>query len=158
MAWWLYEKVKEKIWFLLFDEIVLTIRDLSEEKNNSSTYSSQVRNDTKQFFKNLGTHIINSMVGHINLNLIIDKLISNKIYNIKYFADIKDLICKMIEIYKYERVLLETTSKLISKDVHKDLVSYKKHKHLPHTVIIVNIVQSYLMIKLNNVQRCLIHC
>ena len=80
---------------------MLVISDLSSGKNATNL----VKNDALQFFKNLGTHVINSMVGHINLNLIIEKLISNKIYNIKYFSDIKDLICKMIEIYKYERVL-----------------------------------------------------
>jgi hypothetical protein len=120
----LQDPVKEKIWFLLFDEIMLIISELSSNK----IASSSTQNDALQFFKHLGTHIINSMVGHINLNLIIEKLISNKIYNIKYFADIKDLICKMIEIYKYERVLLQTTSKLVSKDVHKHLSFYKKNK------------------------------
>ena len=118
----LQDSVKERIWFLLFDEIMLVISDLSGKEVLAT------QSDALQFFKNLGSHVINSMVGHINLNLIIEKLISNKIYNIKYFADIKDLICKMIEIYKYERILLQTTSKLVSKDVHVDLLNFKKSK------------------------------
>ena len=123
----LQDQVKEKIWFSLFDEIMLVISELSSI-GKDVTASNLAQVDALQFFKNLGTHVINSMVGHINLSLIIEKLMSNKIYNIKYFADIKDLICKMIEIYKYERVLLQTTSKLVSKDVHQDLVMYKKNK------------------------------
>jgi hypothetical protein len=127
----LQDSVKEKIWFSLFDEIMLVISELSSIGKDVSPNPAQI--DALQFFKNLGTHVINSMVGHINLNLIIEKLMSNKIYNIKYFADIKDLICKMIEIYKYERVLLQTTSKLVSKDVHKDLLMFKKAKTKAYT-------------------------
>lgn len=145
------EREKEKTWFSLFDEIMSQIANLTTLATNLELKKENtlqaiinddtkfnliefINNDLKVFFKSLGKHIINSMIGYININLIIDKLISqNKIYNIKCYGDIKELIFKMFDIYSYERILLSKTFKLVSNDVYKNMLVYNKYKTKAYT-------------------------
>lgn len=88
--------------------------------NDITSAQSKTKNDnvikirldeTKVFFKDLGSYIINSMVGYLNLTTIIDKIICDPLYGASNFGDIKDLMCKMLEMCSYEQTLLTKCSR-----------------------------------------------
>lgn len=102
----LSDQVREKIWFSLFDEVMRPIRGLiidpsieaallsagggSElEESEDDGLVRQRLNETREFFKNLGSYIINSMVGYLNLTTIIDRMICDPLYGASNFGDIK---------------------------------------------------------------------
>jgi hypothetical protein len=120
--------VKEKIWFELYDLIMNPIRSLFIHPSieallldeNITVVQSKAKNEnaiklrldeTKVFFKELGSYIINSMVGYLNLTTIIDKIICDPLYGASNFGDIKDLMCKMLEMCSYEQTLLTKCSR-----------------------------------------------
>ena len=128
--------IKEKIWFLLFDEIMKPIRSLfihpsieallldelgsqtsaptNSENNADGSGENSVKqrlDQTKVFFKDLGSYIINSMVGCLNLTTIIDRIVCDPLYGASNFGDIKDLMCKMLEMCSYEQTLLTKCSR-----------------------------------------------
>lgn len=117
----LNDQIKEKIWFTLFDEIMLPLRTflITSDNNNQKEI-------LREYFKRQGSYIINSMVGYLSLGIVIDKLISNPSHTISKFSDIKELVLKMIEVYSYEKTLLTTTSSLVTQDLHNQLKSYTR--------------------------------
>lgn len=130
----LNDSVKEKIWFSLFHEVMKPVGSLfidpAIEKllefDSSQENIKQRLNETKEFFKNLGSFIINSMVGYLNLTIIIDRIICDPLYGPSNLGDIKDLMLKMLEMCSYEHTLLTKTSNLVSKDVYYKMASYKR--------------------------------
>ena len=98
------DQVREKIWFSLFDEVMRPIRGLiidpsieaalisSEEtleESESDKFVRQRLDETREFFKGLGSYIINSMVGYLSLTTIIDRMICDPLYGASNFGDIK---------------------------------------------------------------------
>lgn len=128
----LEDKIKEKIWFLIFDEVMRPIQSLFmnkhvkngslEESGNNFTFRLD---ETKSFFKNLGSYIINSMVGYVNLTTIIDRMVCDPLYGASNFGDIKHLMIKMMEICAYEQILLDKTNDLVSYDVYTKMAALK---------------------------------
>jgi len=114
----LNDSVKEKVWFSLFDEIMRPIHSLNLNDSNRDVYD---------FYKKLGAHIINSMVGYLNLTTIIDRIVSDPLYGASNFGDIKYLVCKMLEMCSYEQILLTKTASLVSGDVYSKLQTYKRY-------------------------------
>ena len=128
------DAIKEKIWFSLFDEVMKPIRSLfihpsieallnygndskdtaeeTEEDRNNKIIKERL-SETKEFFKNLGSYIINSMVGYLNLTTIIDRIVCDPVYGASNFGDIKDLMCKMLEMCSYEQTLLTKCSRYV---------------------------------------------
>lgn len=132
----LNDSVKEKIWFSLFDEVMKPIRGLiidpsieallSYEADGQSELVKKRLNETREFFKGLGSYLINSMVGYLNLTTIIDRMICDPLYGASNFGDIKDLMLKMLEMCSYEQTLLNKTSSLVSRDVYSKMLVYKR--------------------------------
>lgn len=128
----LEENIKEKIWFSLFDEVMRPIQSLFMDKygkddsceNFGSNFTIRL-DETKIFFKNLGSYIINSMVGYVNLTTIIDRMICDPLYGASNFGDIKHLMLKMMEICAYEQILLDKTNDLVSYDVYTKMAALK---------------------------------
>lgn len=116
----LNDSVKEKVWFSLFDEVMRPIQSICTSKNERL-------NETRDFFKKLGAHIINSMVGYLSLTTIIDRIICDPLYGASNFGDIKYLIYKMLEMCSYEEILLDKTASLVSGDVYSKMQTYKKY-------------------------------
>ena len=114
----LNDSVKEKVWFSLFDEIMRPIHSLNLNDSNRDVYD---------FYKKLGAHIINSMVGYLNLTTIIDRIVSDPLYGASNFGDIKYLVCQMLEMCSYEQILLTKTASLVSGDVYSKLQTYKRY-------------------------------
>lgn len=101
----LSDQVREKIWFSLFDEVMRPIRALmidpnieaallssggaAEIEDESDQIVRERLNETREFFKSLGSYIINSMVGYLNLTTIIDRMICDPLYGASNFGDIK---------------------------------------------------------------------
>lgn len=103
----LNDSTREKIWFSLFDEIMRPIRGLiidpkieaallsyggdglNLEETEADLIVKQRLNETREFFKNLGSYIINSMVGYLSLTTIIDRMICDPLYGASNFGDIK---------------------------------------------------------------------
>ena len=117
----LSDSTKEKLWFTLFEKVMGPIGALNTMEANKKRLD-----EVQYFFKQLGAYIINSMMGYINLTSIIDRIVCDPMYGASNFGDIKDLMGKMLEVCSYEEILLNTTSNLVSNDVHKKLVDYKK--------------------------------
>ncbi|CAF0823316.1 unnamed protein product [Brachionus calyciflorus] len=127
----LEDATKEKIWFSLFDEVMRPIQSLFIDPKielflDEDQKTVQRLNETKEFFKNLGSYIINSMVGYVNLTTIIDRMICNPLYGASNFGDIKHLMIKMLEMCSYEQTLLDKTDNLVSDDVYSKMCMYKK--------------------------------
>jgi hypothetical protein len=110
----LSDQVREKIWFSLFDEVMRPIRALmidpnieaallssgggaAEIEDESDRIVRERLNETREFFKSLGSYIINSMVGYLNLTTIIDRMICDPLYGASNFGDIK-----VIEIAQFQ--------------------------------------------------------
>jgi hypothetical protein len=89
--------------------------------------TSQRLEETHRFFKNLGSNLINSMMGYINLTTIIDRIICNPMYGASNFGDIRDLMTKMLDQCAYEQILLSKTANLVSQDVYNKMATYKKY-------------------------------
>lgn len=101
----LSDNLREKIWFTLFDEVMRPIRGLiidplieaellenesdPKEQNLAKSLIKDRLYETREFFKNLGSYIINSMVGYLNLITIIDRMICDPLYGASNFGDIK---------------------------------------------------------------------
>lgn len=100
---------------------------LNYSENESDLLVKQRLNETREFFKRLGSYIINSMVGYLNLTTIIDRMICDPLYGASNFGDIKELMMKMLEMCSYEQTLLIKTANLVSKDVYSKMVLFKKY-------------------------------
>jgi hypothetical protein len=132
----LNDSTKEKIWFSLFHEIMKPVGSLFIDPNIEEMLQfdqiagkidiKQRLNETKEFFKSLGSYIINSMVGYLNLTTIIDRIICDPLYGPSNLGDIKDLMVKMLEMCSYEHTLLTKTSSLVSKDVYYKMLNFKR--------------------------------
>jgi hypothetical protein len=143
----LEDSIKEKIWFSLFDEVMRPLRSLfiqpsieqmlsysekSTSESDIATAASLVAikerlTETKDFFRKLGSYIINSMVGYVNLTTIIDRIVADPLYGASNFGDIKDLMCKMLEMCTYEQTLLGKTLNIVSKDVYSKMSTLKRY-------------------------------
>jgi hypothetical protein len=146
----LSEPAKEKIWFSLFEEIMRPIRSLfihpsieallqlsytnggedmtlnDVATGNEEDSVKERLNETKEFFKNLGSYIINSMVGYLSLTTIIDRIMGDPLYGAANFGDIRELMVKMLDMCAYERTLLTKTASLVSQDVYANMLVYKR--------------------------------
>lgn len=123
----LEDSIKEKIWFSLFDEVMRPIQSLFQESETENEKKKNIRkyDEAKMFFKNLGSYIINNMVGYVNLTTIIDRMICDPLYGASNFGDIKHLMLKMMEICAYEQILLNKTNDLVSNDVYIKMSALK---------------------------------
>ncbi len=101
-------------------------QELNDELNNSDDDIKKRLAETRDFFKNLGSYIINSMVGYLSLTTIIDRIIGDPLYGASKFGDIKELMIKMLEMCSYEQILLTKTSSLVSRDVYANMLVYKR--------------------------------
>ncbi|RNA12188.1 vacuolar sorting-associated 8 -like protein [Brachionus plicatilis] len=122
----LQDGVKQKIWFSLFDEVMRPIQSLflDQQVTEGRQHGVSTIDETRDFFKNLGSYIINSMVGYVNLTIIIDRMICDPLYGASNFGDIKPLMLKMMEICAYEQILLDKTNDLVSHDVYCKMAAF----------------------------------
>ena len=121
-------KIKEKLFYLTSTNGCDGDQQLSL-RDNESPDSDEIKerlSETKEFFKNLGSYIINSMVGYLSLTTIIDRIIGDPLYGASNFGDIKDLMINMLEVCSYEQILLAKTSSLVSRDAYANMLIYKR--------------------------------
>nr|XP_002121576.1 vacuolar protein sorting-associated protein 8 homolog [Ciona intestinalis] len=115
----LQEKQREKLWFSLLDVVLKPQHnmDMSEDK---------------EVAKQLAQRVLTSMIGHMTLPAVLQKIIQDPAYKSGKFGEIRNLLLGMLETYQYERTLLNTTLNLLGRDRHRSLASL--HKNVVHGV------------------------
>ncbi|XP_064465584.1 vacuolar protein sorting-associated protein 8 homolog [Ornithodoros turicata] len=104
---------REALWFPLL-EVVMAPQRLAE--GNSKELPG---------LKILTHHLLASMMGFVALPRILHKLVQDPTYSSGKFAQVKDLIVKMLDTHNYEKALLNTTNRLLNYDLHSSLNSLK---------------------------------
>ncbi|XP_061693394.1 vacuolar protein sorting-associated protein 8 homolog isoform X4 [Syngnathoides biaculeatus] len=75
----------------------------------------------KQVLKDLTVNVLNSMSTLVSLPAIIQQILKNPIYETGKFAEIQVLILGMLDTFRYEQTLFETTTSLLNHDLHWSL-------------------------------------
>jgi len=65
------------------------------------------------------------MMSYISMPAVLEKIMQDPTYKSGKFGEIKELILGMLETYNYELTLLETTKKILGRDLHGQ---YKRQK------------------------------
>nr|CAB3267651.1 vacuolar protein sorting-associated protein 8 homolog [Phallusia mammillata] len=110
----LLEKQREKLWFSLLD-LVLQPQRSPENQDNAPVA------------KQLAHHVLTSMIGHMTLPAVLQKIIQDPAYKSGKFGEIRNLLLGMLETYQYERTLLDTTLSLLARERHRSLCSLRKN-------------------------------
>ena len=77
-------------------------------------------------FKELTKQVLSSMMGHIALPAVLQKIMQDPAYNSGKFGEIKELLLGMLDTYNYELTLLQTTKSLLGKDLHEQYCKQKQ--------------------------------
>ena len=98
------------MWFRLLDVVMMP------QKN------SLERVDLKE----LTSSLLNSMMGYVTPHSILTKVMSDPVYNLSEFREVRRFIGAMIETYNFEQIMLSTTNNLIHGDLSCKLMDLKK--------------------------------
>ena len=110
---------REALWFPLLDTLLAAQRDQKMKLTRSlAEYTALLRDLTK--------HVVNSMMHYVALTTVLQKVILAEDAVHKSFGEIKDLLLGMLETYVYEKTLLQTTQKIIHKDMDKSIHARKR--------------------------------
>ncbi|CAK8692883.1 unnamed protein product [Clavelina lepadiformis] len=109
----LLEKQREKFWFSLLDVVLQSLHG--------------ARNADDVIAKRLARYVLTSMIGHMTLPAVLQKIIQDPAYKGGKFAEIKDLLLGMLETYRYESTLLGTTLNLLARARHETLVNLRRN-------------------------------
>uniref|UniRef100_H2ZCD2 Vacuolar protein sorting-associated protein 8 central domain-containing protein n=1 Tax=Ciona savignyi TaxID=51511 RepID=H2ZCD2_CIOSA len=104
----LQEKQREKLWFSLLDVVL---------KPQYHLVDSDDHEDVKQ----LAQRVLTSMIGHMTLPAVLQKIIQDPAYRSGKFGEIRSLLLGMLETYQYERTLLNTTLQLLARHRHTSM-------------------------------------
>ncbi|XP_072180793.1 vacuolar protein sorting-associated protein 8 homolog [Diadema setosum] len=99
---------REALWFPLLDLMMITQRRLKPAFTESQFQS----------FKELTRHVLNSMMGHLALPRILQKIMQDPTYSTGKFGEIRELIVGMLDTYNYESTLLKTANSLLARDLY----------------------------------------
>jgi len=105
------EKQRERLWFSLLDFVL-------KPQNEQLTKRDD---DFARFCKGNPRKVLNRMTGHINLSVVLQKIVQDPSYKCGEFSEIKYILTGMLDNYQYEKTLLSTTLNLMSRDQHKKL-------------------------------------
>ena len=105
---------REGLWFPLLETIMAPQRRAKDV--TSSHFIS---------FKELTKQVLTSMMGHIALPAVLQKIMQDPAYSSGKFGEIKELILGMLDTYSYEMTLLQTTKSLLGKDLHQQYCTQK---------------------------------
>ena len=105
---------RESLWFPLLETIMAPQRRAKDV--TSSHFIS---------FKELTKQVLSSMMGHIALPAVLQKIMQDPAYSSGKFGEIKELILGMLDTYNYELTLLQTTKSLLGKDLHQQYCTQK---------------------------------
>lgn len=110
---------REALWFPLLDTLLAAQRDKNMKLTRSlAEYTALLRDLTK--------HVVNSMMHYVALTTVLQKVILAEDAVHKSFGEIKDLLLGMLETYVYEKTLLQTTKRIIHKDMDKSIHARKR--------------------------------
>ncbi|XP_072048156.1 LOW QUALITY PROTEIN: vacuolar protein sorting-associated protein 8 homolog [Amphiura filiformis] len=107
----LEESGREALWFPLLDLMMATQRRISNSLSEK----------TAAAFKDLTRHVLNSMMGHIALPAILQKIMQDPAYSSGKFGEFRELLLGMLDTYNYEKTLLKTTNNLLHQDLYTSL-------------------------------------
>ncbi|XP_030829831.1 vacuolar protein sorting-associated protein 8 homolog [Strongylocentrotus purpuratus] len=102
------EEGRETLWFPLLDLMMTTQRRLKPSFNETQFES----------FKEVTRHVLNSMMGHLSLPRILQKIMQDPTYSTGRFGEIRELIVGMLDTYTYESTLLKTANRLLDRDLY----------------------------------------
>ncbi|XP_066928995.1 vacuolar protein sorting-associated protein 8 homolog [Clytia hemisphaerica] len=105
---------REALWFPLLETVMAPQRTI---KNTSSSHFLVFKEFTKE--------VLNNMMSFISMPAVLEKIMQDPTYKSGKFGEIKELILGMLETYNYELTLLETTKKILGRDLHGQ---YKRQK------------------------------
>ena len=105
---------REGLWFPLLETIMAPQRRAKDV--TSSHFIS---------FKELTKQVLSSMMGHIALPAVLQKIMQDPAYSAGKFGEIKELMLGMLDTYNYELTLLQTTKSLLGKDLHQQYCTLK---------------------------------
>ena len=105
---------REDLWFPLLETI------MSPQRRAKDVTSSHFI-----AFKELTKQVLSSMMGHIALPAVLQKIMQDPAYSSGKFGEIKELMLGMLDTYNYERTLLQTTKSLLGKDLHQQYCTLK---------------------------------
>ena len=106
---------REALWFPLLETVMVPQRRIKDM--TSPLFLT---------FKELTKQILASMMGHIALPAVLQKIMQDPAYNTGKFGEIKELMLGMLDTYNYELTLLETTRNLLNKDLHGQYCNQKR--------------------------------
>ncbi|XP_077969847.1 vacuolar protein sorting-associated protein 8 homolog [Styela clava] len=119
----LSEEQMEKLWFPLLDTVVSPRREITSD---STITLGNSNSELEKILKELAQHVLTSMMSHMSLPALLQKIIQDPAYDTGNFGEIKEILLGMLETYQYEKTLLDTTLNLLSRDRHESLSSLKK--------------------------------
>ncbi|KAK2151497.1 hypothetical protein LSH36_361g02006 [Paralvinella palmiformis] len=105
------EDDKQALWFPLLDVVMGSQRRMKDMKDKSN----------QQDFKELTREVLNSMMGYIPLQSILQKLLQDPTYSSGKFGEVKDLLLGMLDTCNYEKTLLSTCNNLVNHDLYRQL-------------------------------------
>lgn len=106
----LNEAEREGLWFPLLDCLINSQRAMKQKLNSSLPEYTAV-------FRELMRHVVNSMINYVALPSILQKVMADGSLT-RSFGEIKDLIMGMVDTYTYEKMLLETTNRIVANDLY----------------------------------------
>lgn len=106
----LNEAEREGLWFPLLDCLINSQRAMKQRLTSSLQEYIVV-------FRELMRHVVNSMINFVALPSILQKVMADGSLT-QSFGEIKDLIMGMIDTYTYEKMLLETTNRIVANDLY----------------------------------------
>ncbi|XP_013387109.1 vacuolar protein sorting-associated protein 8 homolog isoform X2 [Lingula anatina] len=109
------EAEREKLWFPLFEAMMAPQRRLKDDINKQHLDA----------FKELTSHVLNSMMGYISMPAILQKIMQDPAYSNGKFGEVRELIMGMLDTYNYETTLLHTCNSLLNHDLHQQLAGLK---------------------------------
>jgi len=96
------------VWFTLLDFLMDTLRTGS----------------SAGVLKVVTRHVINSMMSHVPLPAVLERLVSSDDSSVAaQLGDVRDLLTGVLDACCYERTLLSTTARLVTRDLHNVITS-----------------------------------
>jgi len=107
---------RENLWFPLLESV------MAPQRHVKDTHSSHFN-----AYKELTKEVLSSMMAYISLPSILQKIMQDPTYSSGKFSEVKELVLGMLDTYNYEMTLLETTHKLLGRDLYLQYDQERKY-------------------------------
>lgn len=102
---------REGLWFPLLERVLAEQREATRDQDGFD-------------WKSVTRQVINAMMAYIPLSFVLQKVMSDPVYSMGRFGEMKDLLLGMLDTYNYEKTLLNTCANLINHDLHCQLTAF----------------------------------